>query len=237
MSGFKELKERVYRANMELAEKNLVILTWGNVSEIDRAAGVVAIKPSGVAYDKMTAADIVAVSLDGAALEGGLNPSSDLLTHLELYKGFKSIGGIAHTHSAYATAFAQAGKSIACYGTTHADYFYGSVPCTRALLPEETEKDYERNTGLAILEYFRKNGIDPLSVPAVLVKGHAPFTWGADAFKAVENSYVLEEAAKMAYLTETLRRGSRPVPGYLSEKHYKRKHGENAYYGQKGDRK
>jgi len=233
MSRFKELKERVYRANLELAEKNLVILTWGNASEIDRAAGVVAIKPSGVEYGKMTVDDIVVVSLfGGEVLEGDKQPSSDLASHLELYRGFSGIGGIVHTHSPCATAFAQAGKSLECFGTTHADYFYGAVPCTRELTPSEIEKGYEKNTGLIILEHFKKNNIDPLAMPAVFVRNHAPFTWGADAKKAVENSYVLEEAAQIAIMTLALDRSVLPIPQELLDKHFFRKHGASAYYGQ-----
>ena len=237
MSRFKELKERVYRANLELVEKNLVILTWGNASEIDRDAGVVAIKPSGVDYDKMRAEDMVVVSLGGDVLEGELSPSSDLPSHLELYKGFKQAGGVVHTHSTYATAFAQAGKSLICYGTTHADYFYGNVPCTRELSQPEIERDYEKNTGLVIIEYFARHGIDPLAMPAVLIKSHAPFTWGKDAAKAVENSFVLEQVAKTAVMSMTVNPQIQPVSRELLDKHYFRKHGKSAYYGQKGDKK
>jgi len=232
-NSYAELKERVFVANKALVSKNLVVLTWGNASEIDRKKGVVAIKPSGVSYENMIVNDIVVVSLEGEIIEGNLNPSSDLSTHLALYKAFNDIGGVVHTHSTYATAFAQAGKSLDCFGTTHADYFYGGVPCTRALTQKEIATDYEKNTGLVIAEHFTKNNIDPLSCPAVLVKNHAPFTWGSNAQKAVENSLVLEEVAKMASLTLAIDSSVQTAPKELIEKHYHRKHGLNAYYGQK----
>lgn len=232
-SRYAKLKERVYKANMQLVEKGLVILTWGNASEIDRNLGVVAIKPSGVDYDKLTADDIVVVDMEGNPVEGNLRPSSDLKTHLELYKKFPDIGGVVHTHSTYATACAQTGKGIPCYGTTHADYFYGEIPCTRALSKEEIENDYELNTGKVIVEYFSSSNIDYNACPAVLVKNHAPFSWGKEAMKAVENSYVLEQVAKMAILSKQYDAEIQQADKYLSDKHYFRKHGKNAYYGQR----
>lgn len=236
MSKYKELKQRVLTANKELVKAGLVILTWGNASEIDRERGVVAIKPSGVSYDKMSVNDIVVTDLDGNIIEGVLNPSSDLKSHLAIYKAFPEIGGVVHTHSTYATASAQAGKAIPCYGTTHADTFYGDIPVTRALSKEEVEKDYELNSGLVIVEYFRNNGIEPLSCPGALIRNHAPFTWGKDCFKAVENSIILEEVAKMAALTLRFNKDVQPAPQYLQDKHYFRKHGANAYYGQKEEK-
>ena len=236
MSKYKELKQRVLTANKELVKAGLVILTWGNASEIDRERGVVAVKPSGVSYDKMSVDDIVVTDLDGNIIEGVLNPSSDLKSHLAIYKAFPEIGGVVHTHSTYATASAQAGKSIPCYGTTHADTFYGDIPVTRALSKEEVEKDYELNSGLVIVEYFRNNGIEPLSCPGALIRNHAPFTWGKDCFKAVENSIILEEVAKMAALTLRFNKDVQPAPQYLQDKHYFRKHGANAYYGQKEEK-
>ena len=233
MSKYQELKERVLKANKELVKAGLVILTWGNASEIDRALGVVAIKPSGVAYDEMTAEDIVVTDLEGNVLEGVLNPSSDLKSHLALYNAFEEIGGVVHTHSTYATASAQAGKGIACYGTTHADTFYGEIPVTRALTKEEVEHDYELNSGLVIVEYFKESGRGVTSCPAALIRNHAPFTWGKDCFKAVENSIILEEVAKMAALTLRFNKEAETAPEYLQDKHYYRKHGKNAYYGQK----
>ncbi len=236
MSKYKEIKQRVLTANKELVKAGLVILTWGNASEIDRERGVVAIKPSGVSYDKMSVDDIVVTDLDGNIIEGVLNPSSDLKSHLAIYKAFLEIGGVVHTHSTYATASAQAGKAIPCYGTTHADTFYGDIPVTRALSKEEVEKDYELNSGLVIAEYFRNNGIEPLSCPGALIRNHAPFTWGKDCFKAVENSIILEEVAKMAALTLRFNKDVQPAPQYLQDKHYFRKHGANAYYGQKEEK-
>lgn len=236
MSKYKEIKQRVLTANKELVKAGLVILTWGNASEIDRERGVVAIKPSGVSYDKMSVDDIVVTDLDGNIIEGVLNPSSDLKSHLAIYKAFPEIGGVVHTHSTYATASAQAGKAIPCYGTTHADTFYGDIPVTRALSKEEVEKDYELNSGLVIVEYFRNNGIEPLSCPGALIRNHAPFTWGKDCFKAVENSIILEEVAKMAALTLRFNKDVQPAPQYLQDKHYFRKHGANAYYGQKEEK-
>ena len=233
MSKYQALKEKVLRANKDLVSAGLVILTWGNASEIDRENGVVAIKPSGVAYDKMQASDIVITDLDGVVIEGTLNPSSDLMSHLALYKAFPEIGGVVHTHSTYATAAAQAGNDIPCYGTTHADTFYGAIPVTRALSQNEVECDYELNSGLVIVEHFNKNNIDAMSCPAALIRNHGPFTWGKDSLKAVENSIVLEEVAKMAALTLRFNKDAQEAPKYLQDKHYYRKHGANAYYGQK----
>ena len=230
--GYKDLKERVYLANMELVSKNLVILTWGNASEIDREKGVFAIKPSGVDYSLLKIDDIVVVDLNGKTIEGKLNPSSDMPTHLELYKAFKTVGGIVHTHSTYATGWAQAGMDLPCYGTTHADYFYGSVPCTSALSENEIKDNYEKNTGLKIIEHFTNHQIDESACPAVLVKNHAPFTWGKNAAKAVENAYVLEQFALMETLTKINNKDALPADKFLSDKHYFRKHGKGATYGQ-----
>lgn len=226
-----ELKCRVFKENKELVRQGLVTLTWGNVSAIDRETNLVVIKPSGVDYADMTAEDMVVVDMEGRVIEGNLRPSSDTPTHLYLYKKFKDIGGIAHTHSTYATAFAQAGRDILAYGTTHADAFYGAVPCTRALTREETDSGYELNTGKVIAEQF--GGKDENAIPAVLVKSHGPFTWGATPEKAVENAVTLEQVAKMAFLTEQLEPKVKPVDEFLLDKHYFRKHGKGAYYGQK----
>ena len=233
MSKYQALKEKVLKANKDLVKAGLVILTWGNASEIDRELGVVAIKPSGVSYDKMKEDDIVITDLEGRVIEGILNPSSDLKSHLALYKAFPEIGGVVHTHSTYATASAQAGKGLPCYGTTHADTFYGEIPVTRALSEEEVKGDYELNSGLVIVEHFKNEGIDPLACPGALIRNHAPFTWGKDCFKAVENSIILEEVAKMTALTLRFNKDAEPAPQYLQDKHYFRKHGANAYYGQK----
>lgn len=225
-----ELKERVLEANLSLVRHGLVIFTWGNVSGIDRENGLVVIKPSGVSYEKMKAADMVVVDMEGRVVEGKLNPSSDTPTHLVLYKSFKKIGGIVHTHSEWATSWAQAKKAIPAFGTTHADYFYGEIPCTRELTKEEVIKEYERSTGEVIVEKF--SNIDYLAVPSVLVNGHAPFSWGNDPADAVHNAVVLEEVAKMAFRTQVLG-NSIPLDQFLLDKHYLRKHGKNAYYGQK----
>ena len=227
-----ELKKEVYEANMLLPKYGLVTFTWGNVSGIDRESGLVVIKPSGVDYDKMTADDMVVVDLEGNRVEGNLNPSSDTATHLELYKAFPDMGGIVHTHSPWATSWAQAGRDIPCYGTTHADYIYGPVPCVRCLTKEEIEDAYEENTGHLIVNEFKRLGKDPKAVPAVLCKNHGPFAWGKDAREAVHNAVVLEEVAKMAYRAETINPRIQPAPQELQDKHYNRKHGKNAYYGQ-----
>lgn len=225
-----ELKQRVYKANMMLPKYQLVTFTWGNASEIDSATGLVAIKPSGVPYDELSPEKMVLIDLQGNVVEGEYKPSSDMPTHIVLYKAFPEIGGIVHTHSPYATSWAQAGKSIPCYGTTHADYIYGEVPCVRNLTKEEIEEAYEKNTGVLIADYFRK--LDYEAVPAVLCKNHGPFTWGKDAHEAVHNAVVLEEVAKMACRCELINPQVKPAPQELQDKHYYRKHGANAYYGQ-----
>ncbi|MDY5869785.1 MAG: L-ribulose-5-phosphate 4-epimerase [Lachnospiraceae bacterium] len=227
-----ELKKKVYEANMELPRYGLVTFTWGNVSGIDREKGLFVIKPSGVDYDKMTWEDMVVMDLEGNKVEGKFKPSSDTPTHLELYKAFTEIGGIVHTHSSYATSWAQAGRSIPCYGTTHADYIYGEVPCVRCLTKEEIEEAYETNTGHLIVNEFKRMNKDPMAVPAVLCKNHGPFAWGKDPMDAVHNAVVLEEVAKMAYRTEIINPQVQPAPNELQDKHYYRKHGANAYYGQ-----
>ena len=228
-----KLKEQVYLANMELPKRGLVTYTWGNVSGIDREKGLFVIKPSGVDYDLLKPDDMVVMDLQGNKVEGDLNPSSDTKTHLVLYNAFPGIGGIVHTHSPYAVAWAQAGEDLPCYGTTHPDYFYGSVPCARHLTQEELDEDYERNTGITIVETFRERGIDPKAVPAVLCYSHGPFTWGKDADQAVYHSVVLEECAKMGIFTRVLNPHAAPAPQRMLDKHYLRKHGPNAYYGQK----
>lgn len=226
------LKEEVYKANMELPRYGLVTFTWGNVSGIDREKGLFVIKPSGVEYDKLTPADMVVVDLNGQKIEGKLNPSSDTATHVEIYKAFGEVGGIVHTHSSYATSWAQAGRDIPCYGTTHADYIYGEVPCLRCLTAEEIEENYETNTGRLIAGEFARLGKDPMAVPAVLCKNHGPFAWGKNAGEAVHTAVVLEEVARMAYRAETINAGILPAPKELQDKHYYRKHGAGAYYGQ-----
>lgn len=225
------LKKSVLEANLELPRKGLVTYTWGNVSGIDRESGLIAIKPSGVEYDVMKAEDIVLIDLNGKVVEGSLNPSSDAPTHVALYNAFPEIGGVCHTHSRWATSFAQAGMGIKPYGTTHADYFYGEIPCTRDMSQEEIESAYEANTGAVIIETFQ--GLKPDFMPAVLVKNHAPFTWGKNAEEAVHNSVVLEEVAMMAIQSRTLNPSIQPMPKTLLDKHFLRKHGANAYYGQK----
>jgi len=227
-----ELKKRVYEANMLLPKYGLVTFTWGNVSEIDRESGIFAIKPSGVEYDSLTPDDMVLVNLKGEKVEGKYNPSSDTATHVELYKAFADIGGVVHTHSSYATSWAQAGRGIPCYGTTHADYIYGEVPCLRCLNKDEIEEAYETNTGILIVNEFNTRVLDPVAVPAVLCKNHGPFAWGKDAHEAVHNAVVLEEVAKMAARCEMIQPKVAPAPQELQDKHYYRKHGENAYYGQ-----
>ena len=228
-----EPRKQVYEANMELPRRNLVTYTWGNVSGIDRESGLVVIKPSGVEYDELTPENLVVLDLDGNRVEGKLNPSSDTKTHLELYKAFPTLGGIVHTHSPYAVAWAQAGRDIPCYGTTHADYFYGAVPCARHLTKEELDEDYEKNTGKIIIDTFTDRGIDPVAVPGVICHSHGPFTRGKDAAQAVYHAVVLEEVAKMALLTRQVDSDAAPAPQYLQDKQYMRKHGPNAYYGQK----
>ena len=225
-----ELKKKVLQANLELVKNGLVICTWGNVSGIDRD---IAIKPSGVAYEQMKIKDIVIVDIEGRIVDGTLNPSSDTPTHLALYRAFHDVMGITHTHSTCATIFAQACCEIPCLGTTHADYFSNAVPVTRYLNQEEVESDYEANTGKIIIERFKN--IDPMEIPAVLVAGHAPFTWGSSPEKSVENSVVLEYIAKMALETIRLNPEIKPLPEYILQKHYLRKHGKKAYYGQKGN--
>lgn len=225
-----KLKKEVFEANLLLVKHSLVIFTWGNVSGIDREKGLVVIKPSGVEYDKMCADDMVVVDLDGNIVEGKYKPSSDTPTHLELYKAFKNIGGIVHTHSKMATSWAQAGRSIPAYGTTHGDYFYGDIPCTRKMTTDEISSEYEKNTGLVITERFKE--LSPDDIPAVLVHSHGPFTWGKDSFEAVHNSVVLEELAAMAMNTEMINRSAERMQSTLLDKHYLRKHGKNAYYGQ-----
>jgi L-ribulose-5-phosphate 4-epimerase len=224
------LKEEVYEANMGLVRNNLIILTWGNVSAIDRASGLVVIKPSGVSYEKLRPADMVVVNLEGVVIEGALRPSSDTPTHTEIYRNFPQIGGVVHTHSPHATAWAQACRPIPVLGTTHSDYFYGDVPCTRVMTKLEVEADYETNTGRVICETFK--GVDPMQMPAVLVCNHGPFTWGKSADEALHNAVVLEETARIAYMTVQLGR-TEPVEQYLLDKHFLRKHGPSAYYGQK----
>lgn len=228
---FEEIKKRVYEANISLKQNGLITLTWGNVSEIDRERGVVVIKPSGVSYDIMTPDDMVVVDLDGNKIEGKYNPSSDLPTHLELYKAFSGIGGVTHTHSRWATVFAQAESDVPMLGTTHADAFYGDVPCTRKMTAEEIAGEYEKNTGAVICEIFE--GKDPDAIPGVLVNSHGPFTWGKNAAKSVENSIILEEVAFMAWHTVKYNENAK-FQKELADKHYFRKHGPDAYYGQKG---
>ncbi len=227
------LKIEVCQANIELQRQRLVIYSWGNVSGIDRGRGLVAIKPSGVSYDELTPDMIVLVDMDGKVVEGRLNPSSDTPTHLELYRSFAAVGGICHTHSTNATVWAQAKRAIPCLGTTHADYFYGEIPVTRLLSPQEIQTDYELNTGKVIVEKFAKSRLDPLQMPAVLVAAHGPFTWGKDAAQSVESAVVLEQIAAMALKTAAINAALEPVPAVLLDKHYLRKHGKNAYYGQR----
>ncbi len=227
-----ELKQKVFEANMLLPKYGLVTFTWGNVSGIDRESGLFVIKPSGVDYETMTKDDMVVMDLNGNRVEGHYKPSSDTPTHLELYKAFPEVGGIVHTHSSYATSWAQAGRGIPCYGTTHADYMYGEIPCARCLSKEEIDGAYEENTGHLIVELFKSLDKDPMAVPAVLCKNHGPFAWGKDPHEAVHNAVVLEEVAKMAYRAETINARIQPAPQELQDKHYFRKHGDNAYYGQ-----
>ena len=228
-----ELKKIVCEANLELPKYGLVTFTWGNVSGVDREKGLMVIKPSGVEYDNMTPEDMVVVSLaTGERVEGKWKPSSDTATHVALYNAFPNIGGVVHTHSRWATSWAQAGKSINAYGTTHGDYFYGTIPCTRKMTPEEIGGEYELETGNVIIETFKDRNIDPDQVPAVLVCSHGPFAWGTDPHNAVHNSVVLEELAFMAFHTEAMTPGISSMQQELLDKHYLRKHGKNAYYGQ-----
>ena len=227
-----ELKLQVYEANMELPRHKLTTYTWGNVSGIDREKGLFVIKPSGVAYEDLKPRHMVVMDLQGNQVEGDLNPSSDTRTHVALYNAFPQLGGIAHTHSPHAVAWAQANRDIPCYGTTHADYFYGPIPCCRNLTPEEIEADYEGNTGRVIVETFHGRGIDSRHVPAALCANHGPFAWGKDAAQAIYHAVVLEEVARMAMYTEQIRPNADPAPQCIQEKHFMRKHGPNAYYGQ-----
>jgi L-ribulose-5-phosphate 4-epimerase len=227
-----QLKEEVFQANVDLPKHGLVKYTWGNVSAIDRDRGLFVIKPSGVTYEKMTAQDMVVVDLEGRVVEGELNPSSDTLTHAVLYKHYPQIGGIAHTHSTWATIWAQAGLDVQAMGTTHADTFYGSVPCARFLTEKEVNDGYEVETGKVIIETFEERGLDVLAVPGILLQGHGPFTWGKDAKSAVMNSVVLDEVSKMNFFTQKLNGLAEELPQRILDKHYLRKHGQNAYYGQ-----
>ena len=227
-----QLKQEVYEANILLPKYHLVTFTWGNVSGIDREKGLFVIKPSGVDYDKLTPDSMVVVNLEGEVVEGDYRPSSDTPTHVVLYNRFQEIGGVVHTHSPWATSWAQAGRGIPCYGTTHADYLYGQVPCVRTLTKEEIETAYEKNTGVLIADEFERLAVDYLATPAVLCKNHGPFTWGKDAKEAVHTAVVLEEVAKMAARCEQIDPKVNPAPQELQDKHYYRKHGKNAYYGQ-----
>jgi len=226
------LKEKVLKANLQLVENGLVLFTWGNVSERDKESGLIVIKPSGVSYADMTAEDMVVIDINGNIVEGNLRPSSDTPTHLEMYKAYPEILGVTHTHSTFATSWAQSGRDIPFYGTTHADYFYGDIPCARALTKEEVEGEYEKNTGLVIIERFKGDGLNPLEVPGVLVKSHGVFAFGKTASDSVHNATVIEEVAKMAFITEQVNPDVKRAQKYMLDKHYLRKHGKNAYYGQ-----
>ena len=229
---YKALKERVYNANLQLDEYKLILFNWGNVSEIDRELGVIAIKPSGILYKDMSVDDIVIVDLSGNVVEGDKKPSSDLDTHLILYNTYSEIGGVTHTHSHYATAFAQAKKDVRILGTTHADTFENDVLCTRDMTPAEIESNYEHNTGVVIVETLNQAGIDPLKIPAILVASHGPFVWGIDAEDSVKNSVILEEVACLNHISESLNKDVPKISEELRKKHYYRKHGADAYYGQ-----
>lgn len=226
------LKEKVLKANLQLVENGLVLFTWGNVSERDKESGLIVIKPSGVSYADMTAEDMVVIDINGNIVEGNLRPSSDTPTHLEMYKAYPEILGVTHTHSTFATSWAQSGRDIPFYGTTHADYFYGDIPCARALTKEEVEGEYEKNTGLVIIERFKGDGLNPLEVPGVLLKSHGVFAFGKTASDSVHNATVIEEVAKMAFITEQVNPDVKRAQKYMLDKHYLRKHGKNAYYGQ-----
>ena len=229
----RKLRKDVFRANSMLVENGLVVLTWGNASGIDRKNGLVVIKPSGVAYQDMRPEDLAVVDMDGKVVEGDLRPSSDTPTHIEIYKAWPGIGGVVHTHSTYATAFAQAGCSIPCYGTTHADFCPGDVPLIRALKRDEVEDDYEANTGKAIIGHYAEAVLKPLEYPGAILAYHGPFTWGGNAVEAADNALILENVAKMALLARTVNPSLMPAPEYIVQKHYMRKHGPDAYYGQK----
>jgi len=224
-----KLKNTVCKANLDLVRNGLVVHTWGNVSGRDKETGLIVIKPSGVSYDSMKPDDMVVIDPEGKTIEGNYKPSSDAPTHLLLYKAYESLGGVVHTHSSYATSWAQAGRAIPPFGTTHADHFYGEVPCTRLLTQKEVENNYEINTGKIIIE--KLGSLDPLTIPSVLVNGHGPFCWGSDAENAVYNAVALEEIAKMAFFTILLGK-TEPIEQFLLDKHFNRKHGSNAYYGQ-----
>jgi L-ribulose-5-phosphate 4-epimerase len=229
MTNIDKLKKEVFKANLDLVKHGLVIFTWGNVSGIDRKQGLIVIKPSGVSYETMKWEDMTVTDLQGNIVEGNLKPSSDTPTHLVLYNAFGSIGGIVHTHSEWATSWAQAGRDIPAYGTTHADYFYGDIPCTRKLTRDEINRDYEVNTGKVIVERFYD--LNHIALPGVIVHGHGPFSWGKNANEAVHNAVVMEEVAKMAFRTQILGNET-PIDQYLLDKHFNRKHGKDAYYGQ-----
>lgn len=230
----KELRNIVYEANMELPKRGLVTYTWGNTSGVDRERGLMVIKPSGVKYEDLSPENMVVISLeDGSRIEGDYNPSSDTKTHLELYRSFPNIGGIVHTHSPYAVGWAQAGEDIPCFGTTQADYFYGSVPCVRHLTPKEIDEGYEMNTGKVIIETFKERKLDPIAIPGAICFSHGPFTWGKDPDQAVYHAVVLEEIAKMATFTRMVKPDAAPAPQHYLDKHYMRKHGPDAYYGQR----
>ncbi len=229
----RKMKQDVLEANLMLKEHGLVIFTWGNVSAIDRDLGEVVIKPSGVPYEKMRVDDLVVVNMEGTVISGDYNPSSDLATHLELYRRFPDCGGVVHTHSRMAVAWAQAGADLPAFGTTHADYFYGAIPCTRTLTSAEIQGAYEHETGCVIVETFEKRNIDPMAIPAVLVNGHGPFTWGTSAMDAVHNTVVLEEIAAIASFSVAINPQLPGIKQELLDKHYLRKHGADAYYGQK----